>query len=361
VEIGSGLIGFPVVESRIGHHGNLGNTDVDAGDDVPVPESLGTWQSTLKPIPINDPVIRGLIGNDLPGIAGVAVVLMEEDGWPDDLADTGYSALVNAVHFAVAQVAAGFQHATHAPTKQEIDAAIQTVKSTASSMVHDAIKGTLSGWQLLWYGTFGNNDDTIGSEVWTVSHDDFAQHAVIPFSRHWSGDESGDGDWEISGSFTGVVPCPADALARLFGSGEPQTASRATHAGYPEPAPALAAMRDFRAKDYQALPGLEHWWQALQRGLPEVIRIAAGDAAMRDAVGRLFAALPGVLATPDHPLSAEHLCDLTTVLQAVSKASPSLHRAFACRALAILPQLHGRNWNAAIRRVACTRPRGRKR
>jgi hypothetical protein len=82
---------------------------------------------------------------------------------------------------------------------------------------------------------------------------------------------------------------------------------------------------------------------------------------MRDAVGRLFAALPGVLATPDHPLSADHLCDLATVLQAVSNASPSLHRAFACRALAILPQLHGRNWNTAIRRVASTRPRGRKR
>lgn len=36
------MIGFPVIESRNGDHGNLGDTDVDAGDDVAVPESLGT-------------------------------------------------------------------------------------------------------------------------------------------------------------------------------------------------------------------------------------------------------------------------------------------------------------------------------
>lgn len=43
--------------------------------------------------------------------------------------------LVNAVQPAVAQVAAGFQHATHAPVKEEIDTAIKTVKETAASMV----------------------------------------------------------------------------------------------------------------------------------------------------------------------------------------------------------------------------------
>ena len=151
---GAGLIGFPIIESRNGHHGNLGNTDVDENDDVPVPESLGIWRNSLKPIPIYDPVLKLLIDDeDLPGIAGVAVVLMEEDDWPDDLADTGYSALVNAIELAVAKVPAGFQHATSVPTKVEIDAAIKTVKDTASSTVHDAIKGTMSGWQLLWYGT----------------------------------------------------------------------------------------------------------------------------------------------------------------------------------------------------------------
>jgi hypothetical protein len=150
VDTGVGLIGFPVIESRNGDHGNLGDTDVDAGDDVAVPESLGTWKTTLKPIPVNDPVIQTLIGDDLPGICGVAAVLMEQDEWPNSLAETGYHALVNAIQLSVAQVAAGFQHATHAPTKEEIDAAFRQSRTTRPrwSMMRSKVKcraGSSSG------------------------------------------------------------------------------------------------------------------------------------------------------------------------------------------------------------------------
>ena len=34
----SGLIGYPILYSTNGSHGNLNNTDVDEGDDVPIPE-----------------------------------------------------------------------------------------------------------------------------------------------------------------------------------------------------------------------------------------------------------------------------------------------------------------------------------
>lgn len=360
VEAGAGLIGFPTINSRNGHHANLGDTDVDAGDNVPVPESLGTWETTLKPIPINDALIRELIGDDLPGIAGVCVVLMEEDGWPGSLADTGYSTLVNAIQLAVAQVAAGFQHATHAPTKEEIDAAIQTVKATAAAMVHDAIKGTMSGWQLLWYGTFGNNDDTVGSEVWTVNHDDLAAHPVVEFTRRWSGDESGDGDWEITGSFTGVVPCPADALSQLLSGATPPAKGKAS-ASRSATTPALDAMRKFRAKDYRALPGLERWWRALQAGNAEIVRLATRDPAVRDAVARLFATLPGALAAPDKPLARAHWNDLTLILEKAAKSSPFLYRAFARRGLSLMGELQDKTWNEAINHVARKRPLGRER
>lgn len=359
VEAGSGLIGFPTIESRNGHHGNLNNTDVDAGNDVQVPETLGLWQTTLKPIPINDPFIKSLIGEDLPGIAGVIVVLMEEDNWPDSLADIGYNALVNSVQLAVAKVAAGFQKATHAPTKPEIDAAIQTVKDTASSMVHDAVKGTMSGWQLLWYGTFGNNDDTIGSEVWTFDHDAFAQKAVNEFSRRWSGDESGDGDWDISGSFTGLVPCPADALSKFLG-GTNNRMSRGI-GGQTGSAQTLSAMRDFRAKDYMSLPGLELWWRALQGGTADVVRIASRKPEVRNSLSRVFTAIPGLLATPDQSVPPEFLHDLTAILEEMSTSSPLLHRTFARRALTLMPELHGLSWNATIKRFAQVRPLGRDR
>lgn len=356
---GSGFIGFPITETREGHHGNLANTDVDEGDDVTVPDPLGTWQNTLRPIPIYDPTIKSLIGDDLPGIAGVAVVLMEEDGWPDDLANIGYNAFFNAVQLAVARVAAGFQRATHAPTKEEINAAIRTVKDSASGMVHDAVKGTMSGPQLAWFGTFGNNDDTIGSEVWIFDHDDFARQAVIGFSRRWSGDESGDGDWELSGTAVGVVPCPADALVGFLSNNGLTDSDEGEQRR--EFGPALAAMRDFRRKDYETIAELEPWLSVLQARTPDIVRIVARERAVRDALHRLVAGLPDVLAAPDQPLPIEHLRDVAEVLEGVSKISPQLHRAFAARALQILPELQGESWNGALKRVARTRPLGRQR
>lgn len=228
---------------------------------------------------------------------------------------------------------------------------VQTVKDNASKMVHDAIKGEMSGWQLIWYGTFGNNDDTIGSEVWTASHDDFAEDGFINFSKRWSGS---NGDWEIFGSFTGVAPCPADAVAGLIGArgsgAQRQAAERA-----------LEAMREFRAKDYRSLPGLEAWWRAIQEATPDLVRLAARDPGAREAIARLLAAVPAVLGAPDCPLAAEHFRDVTTVLNAVSKANPRLYRAFAHSGLARLADLQGENWKEAIRKLASARPRGRKR
>ncbi|MEO7261303.1 MAG: hypothetical protein ABI047_08635 [Jatrophihabitantaceae bacterium] len=353
-----GLIGFPVIEARNGHHGNLGDSDVDDGDDVPVPPELGQWQTTLKPIPVNDPTFRALIGEDLPGIAGVAVVLMEEDGWPDSLANTGYSALTDAITLAVAQIAAGFQHATHAPTKEEITAAISTVKDTAAGTVRDAIKGQMSGWQLLWYGTFGNNDDTIGSEVWTVSQDEFVHEdgtttPVIDFVRHWDSDEAGDGDWQLSGSFTGVVPCPANALSGLFERSATEHTERE-----PSHRAALTAMRKFRSDNYAAYPGLTSWWQALHLNATTLVRAATRDRAVRDAVAQLFDRLPAVLQNPDERLDEHDLRALDTVLRSVAALSPQARRSFAGTAVKVAPTLAGRSWNEALKIMSGTPPNG---
>lgn len=357
---GSGLIGFPVIQSRSGDHGNLGDTDVDAGDDVPIPESLGTFDGVLKPIPIYDPFIKSLIGDDLPGIAGVAVVVMEEDGWPNDVAVAGYSAFVNAIRLAVAQVAASFQHATSAPTKDEIDAAIQTVKDSAAAAVRGAILNFMSGGQIFWYGTFGNNDDTIGSEVWTFTHDDFAADAVIDFSRHWGSDEAGDGDWEISGSAIGVVPCPADALAGLFRTTSAKRMAGGSH-GEIGVAGGLAAMREFRACGYRDLPGLALWWKAFQSGAADLVAIARKDTSVQAAMARLFAAIPEILAAPHEPMAEDHLADLRVALEGMERRSSWFRRGLTRRALKILPEIAGMSFNQATRHVAGIRPVGRMR
>ncbi|MEO8417865.1 MAG: hypothetical protein ABI475_03985 [Methylophilaceae bacterium] len=197
-----GLIGFPTIIATNGNHGNLGDTDVDQGDRVVIPEALGTQTTLLKPIPVNDPTLRMVIGDDLPGIAGAVVVLMEQDSWPNNIATTGYNALVEAVRLGVAKAAASFQHATSPPTKEQIDAQIEAVKTMAAKMVTGAILEYMSGAQTAWYGTVGNNDDKIGTEAWTVNQDDFTEVNFKTFVRRWKDDESdGNGDWEITAMF----------------------------------------------------------------------------------------------------------------------------------------------------------------
>ncbi|WP_431956697.1 tectonin domain-containing protein [Nocardia lijiangensis] len=221
----SGLSGKPVVESRNGRHGNLDRSEdgktVNAGHDVRIPAELGTWESTLRPIPILDPTLRRIVGDDLPGFAGVVVVLMEEDGWPDDIPRKAYAALVEAVSEGVAEVAAEFEHAMTAPTKAEIDAKLKAVKDAADGKVVDAVKSAMSGAEKAWFSTFGDNDDHVGTQAWVFSHAELAS-PVIDITKRWRN----EGDWTISGSFksrksAGLCALTPDrtAVARYNGSG----------------------------------------------------------------------------------------------------------------------------------------------
>lgn len=222
----TGLIGFPTIQGVVGDrrpdgthkpgggHNNVGNHDVGEGEDVPIPQAVGEWITALKPIPVNDPNFRLVLGEDLPGIAGVVVVLMEEDGWPNDVATTGYKALVDAVHLGVLKVTESFQHAAAAPTQEEINNAVKQVEDLAAKMVRGAILDFLSGGQIGWYGSVGNNDDQIGTETFTINQDNLANLQQIGFFRNWDGDESdGAGNWSLSGAFINLdfVPRPPDA------------------------------------------------------------------------------------------------------------------------------------------------------
>jgi len=82
------LQGRATVLGSTGSHGNLYNTNVDAGDTVNIPVGLGTWFTDLKPIPV-DPTMLSLVRqktgwDDLPGRVGVICTLMEEDNVTDN-------------------------------------------------------------------------------------------------------------------------------------------------------------------------------------------------------------------------------------------------------------------------------------
>ncbi|WP_433622015.1 hypothetical protein [Nocardia sp. CA-120079] len=197
----AGLAGAPVIEARPGGHGNLGRSEegktVNVGHNVGVPAALGTWDSTLKPIPIVDETLRARFGNDLPGFAGVVVVLMEEDGWPGDVPRKAYAALVAAVSKGVTEVAAEFQHAMTAPTKAEIETKLAAIKDAAADKVTKAVKAAMSDPEKVWFATFGDNDDLIGSHGWVFGYDELSA-PVIDFSQRWRN----EGDWTLTGSVT---------------------------------------------------------------------------------------------------------------------------------------------------------------
>ncbi|HET7303570.1 MAG TPA: hypothetical protein VFJ12_03335 [Segeticoccus sp.] len=340
-----GLIGSPVLSASNGSHGNLGDTDVDAGDDVPVPDAIGAWTTKLKPIPVNDSGLRSLIGDDLPGIAGVVVALMEEDGWPDHLADVGYGAFVDAVHLAVVKVAASFQHALSAPTQQEIQQQIDQVKAAAADAVHAAVKDAMDGWDLLWFGTVGNNDDQIGTEAFTTDSDQLTTTPAIDLVKRWTGD---NGDWEIRGVVRGI-PAFSCSVEELFGSPRDAAEERA-----------MAAMRTFRDSDYRALPGLAGWWGQLERLTPLLRDLAASDPLVAEALRGLLRDAGTWLEDTETPIEPASVARFETVLSALDGRMTSHARVVLRQARRMLRQVDGASFHEAVHLAAVVKPVGRK-
>ncbi|MGQ0607020.1 MAG: hypothetical protein ACT4OQ_00950, partial [Chloroflexota bacterium] len=209
------LSGTSTVVGTYGSHGNLLNTDVDPGEVLPIPEALGSWRTTLKPIPVPDSLAGAV--DDVAGVAGVIAVLMEEDNVSDSGAVAGYNALVSAIRAGLDEVVGTLGLTNQEVTEQDIDA----IKSAAEKAVKDAIKSNQGFFADLW--SWLNADDQIGSEVFRFAHDDLAEGGVIDFNKRWKN----HGDWQIFGQANASVLCPAEAVGpgqaivdAVFGSGD---------------------------------------------------------------------------------------------------------------------------------------------
>ncbi|MBB5958194.1 hypothetical protein FHS29_004802 [Saccharothrix tamanrassetensis] len=354
VQQGAGLIGSPIIVSSNGSHGNLGDTDVDAGDDVAIPEAIGSFSTVLKPIPVNDPFIASLLPDgNLPGITGVVVAAMEEDGWPHSLANDGYSAFVNAVHLAVVKVAADFQNATHAPTPEEITAAVDQVKASASASVRTQVKGSMDGWELLWFGTFGDNDDSIGTEAFTTDCDALEAAPDIDFARRWDEDEAEDGDWELFGWFSGnalpVIPggCNLDGLFARTAADE-RVKDRS-----------FDALRKFRDTTFREYPGLAAWWSAAMDAAPELAHLAGTDEQVQRSLEHLLAEAPRLLEDPREQVRPEDVAAGRLILQRLAAVSPLQAMRFARQAVRAFAKIDGLSWGEALDFMSRAKPRGR--
>ncbi len=180
--------GAPTVVTTPGNHGNLGDTDVDEGDDVAVPAIIGEYRTVLKPIPLT----TTLLGvEEVGGMIGCIVVLMEEDNTPEGAIQHGHEALDRSVRDKLAEVLGTLSISKPEPTEEDINRMTDQIGEAVKSAVKDDVS------VLDWIVAFGNMDDQIGSAVWRFSHNQLeaAAGSTIPFSRRWDN----EGDWQLYG------------------------------------------------------------------------------------------------------------------------------------------------------------------
>lgn len=316
------LSGTATVVGTYGNHGNLNNTDVDEGEDLWIPEGLGSWSTILKPIPSQSP-----FREDVAGVAGVIAVLMEEDNVSDGGAVAGYNALVSAIKSGLDKVIGTLGFAKQEVTEDDIDA----IKSAAQSAVKDAIKSNQGFFSNLW--SWLNADDQIGSEVFRWDHDKLAESSVINFDKRWES----NGDWKIYGHVNASVRCPAASVNAakaifegLFGTDD------------------MKAMRDFRDARVSRERGTAEWWELAERNAAALSWLFQTNDAARESFRAMGPAAARLLARRDAAIPNELLDQADAILAEAAKAPSRRLRIDARRARSFLALARGRTVSQAL-------------
>ncbi len=327
------LAGTATVVTTPGSHGNLGTTDVAAGDNVTIPSQIGLFQTTLKPIPT--PAALSNIVPDIPAIIGVVCVLMEEDNVSDDGAEAGHAALNAGVMSALNQIIA-----TRSFTNQDItEAEINKFVGAIEDKVKDAIKNQQNFFENIW--SWLNADDTIGSKVFFFTQDQLAPGKTVNFSERFKN----EGDWQLFGHAIATVQCPAEAVANLgkILSGQ-KTAYDAD------------GMRRFRDTDFRKMPGLQEWWQKAERLAPHVAQAAILDRSMHAAAAGLLKGAGDLLKQRDKAIPEAVIRHAQTVFQGLLKSGNREAKKVAAQGLQVLPALNGKTPNQAFELLSKVTP-----
>ena len=182
------LEGTATVVGSPGNHGNLPNHDVDEGETVAIPAAIGEFNTTLKPIPLETPIL----GKDsVGGAIGCIAVLMEEDGTPNSAVAKGHNALNSAVQSELNRLISTLGVTQQEPSDQDI----KDIEAKVGNAVENAIREDVSVWD--WLGAFGNMDDKIGSVVFKFSHSQLENggSSGLELKKRWKS----EGDWELRG------------------------------------------------------------------------------------------------------------------------------------------------------------------
>ena len=190
------LEGTASVFGTPGNHGNLGDDDVKENDTVPIPDSIGRFETTLKPIPV-----KPLPGLTVGGAVGVIAILMEEDSTPDDAVAEGHNQFNKTLQNILNSVIPKLTWNKRELTKEEV----RKVESKITSAIRSAVAGEVNFWDVAWgFITLSNDqDDRIGTAKFILSYKELEglSGGSIPLRQRLNGDQ---GNWEINGSVTAV-------------------------------------------------------------------------------------------------------------------------------------------------------------
>ena len=121
------LQGSATVIETPGQRNNLGVGSVNGGDDVPIPDALGLFETTLVPIPILDNATSTTPSSNTSGVIGCAIILLEQNSTPAQAIADGHTALTAAMQTQLDQLI-GTLNAFHpSPTEDQIAAMVTAV------------------------------------------------------------------------------------------------------------------------------------------------------------------------------------------------------------------------------------------
>lgn len=329
------LEGAPFMDFGPGSHGNLGDTDVDEGDIVPIPTAIGEFRGLLTPIAIPDDLrelaeaVGEEVPDDLAGFVGVVVVLMEEDNVTDAGAEAGHQALNRAIRDRIQQVIDTRDFENSGVTEEEIDALTDGIEDVVS----DAVQEQQNIFEDIW--SFLNKDDKIGHKVFVFNADELVDQTSIPLQQRWKN----HGDWEIQGELIPSVVCPADAVVSVL------EATQEAQGEVPVDRSALQRFRDYEMMRYT---GAMHWWDTVRRNKGRILSLIMHNPEARDLAFDLVNSAQALVKDPDQRIPDKEFDKVMRLLELTRQSGSRRLRMDASRAREVAGRVQGRTVREAL-------------
>lgn len=329
------LEGEPFMRFGEGSHGNLNNSDVDEGDTVPIPSSVGEFRTLLRPIPIPQELldlaeqVGEEVDEDIAGFVGVVAVLMEEDNVSDDGAEAGHKGLNAAIRRAIQRVIDTRSYDNSGVSQGEIDSLTDGI----SDAVSDAISDQQNIFEDIW--AWLNADDEIGHQVFLFTTDDLAGQTPVELQKRWDN----EGDWEIRGSLIPTVVCPADATAALL---------KALSADSGAVRYDRQSLQQFRDLEFLKHKGLAPWWDLVREHKGSISALLLRDQRARALGFELFQRVQDLAGDADQRVTDRDL-DLALEFLALFKGNKNRRAGLAAsRAASVFDRCRGKTVREAM-------------